>query len=162
MNALIRNLFVLCCMPLVLVGLGCSDPNNSDSQTHAATTGVDSIVETTKPTASDATAMMSSARDSVVPNQQQSVNSAINTASGDVLFSHYCGHCHNPGEGHPGTMRLGIRLAPEHAVLRQRDNLSPAYIKQIVRNGLGMMPPFRPTEISDMELESLASYVANH
>lgn len=78
---------------------------------------------------------------------------------GAALYHHYCADCHNPGDGHPGTMRLARRLAPEQAVLRERTDLSPAYVRTIVRNGLQMMPPFRPSEIADAELDALSRYV---
>lgn len=77
---------------------------------------------------------------------------------GQAIYRQYCGDCHDDGEGHPGTMRLAVRL--DNAVLRTRVDLSPAYVKWVVRNGYQMMPPFRPTEIADSDLDALAAYVA--
>lgn len=77
---------------------------------------------------------------------------------GRVVYSHYCADCHNPGPGHPGTMRLADRL--ETGVLREREDLAPAYVKFIVRNGYQMMPAFRPSEIPDSQLDDLAAYVS--
>ena len=34
-------------------------------------------------------------------------------------------------------------------------------VKAMVRNGIGVMPAFRPTEISDAELDRLAAWVEN-
>jgi mono/diheme cytochrome c family protein len=76
------------------------------------------------------------------------------------IYAHYCQPCHAPGPGHPGTMRLAERLGPDKAVLLERDDLAPQYVSTIVRQGLLMMPPFRPSEIPDTELETLAAYVA--
>ena len=83
------------------------------------------------------------------------------SVSGEEVYQRYCVACHAPGPGHPGTMRLAIRLGEEKSVLTERKDLQPAYIKTIVRQGILLMPPFRPAEISDRELEALAEYLAN-
>lgn len=77
---------------------------------------------------------------------------------GESTYLQYCADCHDRGEGHPGTMRLAARL--EHAVLRTRKDLSPDYVRWVVRNGYQMMPAFRPTEITDGELDALARFVS--
>ena len=46
-------------------------------------------------------------------------------------------------------------------MLLDRENLNEAYVQTVVRNGFQMMPPFRPTEISDRELEALATFVVS-
>jgi mono/diheme cytochrome c family protein len=89
-----------------------------------------------------------------------SSNETTSGADGEAIFVEYCGGCHDAGEGHPGTMRLAVRLGSENAVLRQRSDLSPEYVKIIIRNGFEMMPAFRPTEIPDTELDALAAYVS--
>ena len=81
---------------------------------------------------------------------------------GRALYEHFCSACHDPGPGHPGTMRLGLRSDPAHAVLIERTDLPAVYVIQIVRSGLQMMPPFRPTEIGDRELVALAAFVTQH
>jgi mono/diheme cytochrome c family protein len=78
---------------------------------------------------------------------------------GHAVYAHYCADCHDAGPGHPGTMQLGERLGAERAVLRTRTDLTPEYVKAIVRNGFQMMPAFRPTEIADSELDALAAHV---
>ena len=80
---------------------------------------------------------------------------------GREVFVHYCADCHDGGDGHPGTMRLAVRLGAEKSVLKAREDLAQDYIKVIVRNGLGMMPAFRPTEVSDTALDALAAYIIN-
>lgn len=77
-----------------------------------------------------------------------------------LVYEHYCLPCHAPGPGHPGTMRLAIRLGAERAVLHKRDDLQPDYVKAVVRRGLGLMPGFRPTEVDAAELDALAAYLA--
>lgn len=79
---------------------------------------------------------------------------------GKVLFDFWCLPCHGAGSGHAGTQAIGRRLGADQAVLLERKGLTPAYIQTIVRNGFHMMPPFRPTEISDQDLKLLAQYVA--
>ncbi|NKB35745.1 MAG: c-type cytochrome [Gammaproteobacteria bacterium] len=79
---------------------------------------------------------------------------------GAELYKQYCIACHAEGPGHPGTMRLGIRLGEDKAVLTKRTDLQAVYVKTIVRQGILLMPPFRPSEISDAELEALAEYLS--
>ena len=78
---------------------------------------------------------------------------------GEVLFDLYCIACHGAGPGHPGTMRLQERLSEDQAPLLNRDNLDPEYVKLVVREGFKLMPPFRPTEITDRQLDLLAGYI---
>src|SRR5262245_45083961 len=80
--------------------------------------------------------------------------------SGKQVFDRHCAQCHAPGVGHPGTQRLGWSRGERYALLEQRKDLSADYIRAIVRHGLLEMPPFRPTEISETELDQLAAYLA--
>jgi len=79
---------------------------------------------------------------------------------GKMLFEFWCLPCHGAGSGHAGTQAIERRLGIDHAVLMLRNGLTPEYVTTIVRNGFQMMPPFRPTEISDKDLQELAAYVA--
>ncbi|MCG2633844.1 MAG: cytochrome c [Gammaproteobacteria bacterium] len=83
--------------------------------------------------------------------------------SGADLFATHCARCHNPGADgvHPGTQQLALTRGEEQAVILQRDDLQPDYVKQVVRHGIGAMATFRPTEISDPELDALARYVTD-
>ncbi|HCU88791.1 MAG TPA: hypothetical protein DGR97_02550, partial [Gammaproteobacteria bacterium] len=78
---------------------------------------------------------------------------------GEDVYGRYCAGCHAAGDGHPGTMRLAIRSGTGKSIITARDDLAPDYIKMVVRNGLGMMPAFRPTEIGDGELNALTRYI---
>jgi mono/diheme cytochrome c family protein len=80
--------------------------------------------------------------------------------AGKQIFQRYCAECHAPGFGHPGTQQLGWTRGESRAVLEKRTDLQPAYIRLVVRQGLLEMPPFRPTEIDDTQLEQLANYLA--
>ena len=79
---------------------------------------------------------------------------------GKTLYELYCIACHGQGPGHPGTMRLQERVGEAQAALLDRDNLPPEYIKLVVREGFKLMPPFRPSEITDRQLDELAAYIS--
>lgn len=81
-------------------------------------------------------------------------------SEGQALFEAHCLACHGAGLGHPGTMRLSERLGPEQAPLLNRPELPPEYIKLVAREGFKLMPPFRPTELDDRQLDVLAAYIA--
>ncbi len=80
--------------------------------------------------------------------------------TGKELYEHWCAACHDAGPGHPGTLRMAGDYGEEFSVLIGREGLDQEFVKYAVRNGFNMMPPFRPTEISDAELELLANHVA--
>jgi len=80
-------------------------------------------------------------------------------SAGKVLFDRWCAQCHAPGHGHPGTQQLGRMRGAKLAVLEQRGDLSAGLIRLVVRNGQSAMPPYRPSEISDAELEQIAAHL---
>lgn len=88
------------------------------------------------------------------------VATVLSLDDGRRVFEHWCLPCHAAGPGHPGTNRLAERLGTENSVLLDRENLNEVYVQTVVRNGFQMMPPFRPTELSDQEVEAVAAYVA--
>ena len=81
---------------------------------------------------------------------------------GKVLFDRHCAFCHAAGAGNAGTMRLTEARGAAKAVLEERTDLDPAYIKLVVRQGLVEMPPYRPTEIDNTQLEQLARYLVRN
>ena len=78
---------------------------------------------------------------------------------GQDVFAANCMGCHAATPGNIGTMVLGKRLGRDKAVLADRADLDPAFTSAIVRNGMGIMPGFRPTEIDDAALAHLAAYL---
>lgn len=64
---------------------------------------------------------------------------------GAEVYKKVCALCH---ETHTGPILLG-------------QNLDPAYIQMIVRQGNEAMPAFRASEIDDKTLEKLAEYISN-
>jgi len=107
---------------------------------------------------------------SVSPRGDKEVQVAMETVSstaadtedslqGRDVYGEYCADCHDGGQGRPGTMQLAARSGAERSILLSRTDLSPEFVINTVRKGLQMMPPFRPTEITDSELVALAQYV---
>ena len=82
-------------------------------------------------------------------------------ADGKVVFTKWCAPCHGDGPGKPGTAALqALYKGAKPALLEQRTDLVPEITKTFVRNGVSIMPFFRKTEITDVELAALAAYLA--
>jgi mono/diheme cytochrome c family protein len=80
---------------------------------------------------------------------------------GAEVFEYWCAPCHAPGPRHPGTQALeALYKGAKPAALEQRTDLVPELTRSFVRTGVSVMPPFRKTEISDADLEALATYLA--
>ena len=78
--------------------------------------------------------------------------------SGQSVYEKWCLPCHRAGQ--VGAVQLQQRykgVVP--AVLTERTDLQPALISVLVRRGGQVMPIFRKTEISDADLEALATYL---
>jgi mono/diheme cytochrome c family protein len=73
------------------------------------------------------------------------------------LFRAKCGMCHR--QGGTGTFMLGRRLGTENALLEERNNLTPEYVRLVVRNGIMSMPRFTRGELPDSELDALVKYL---
>lgn len=79
---------------------------------------------------------------------------------GQTVFQHWCLPCHGEGPGHPGTAALDAKYnGTKPAVLEQRTDLTPPFVKTMVRQGISVMAPFRKSEITDAELDALANYL---
>ena len=86
---------------------------------------------------------------------------AAGAPRGYAEFQRACSVCHGSGPAKPGTRALRAKYAGKlPALLEQRTDLTPAYVKYIVRNGVTVMPPFRKTELSDADLDAIAAYLA--
>lgn len=79
--------------------------------------------------------------------------------SGEDLYRQWCAGCHDAGPGHPATMRMEGDFGADNSVLREMQAVNRPLIHLAVRRGFAMMPPFRPTEIDDEELERIADYI---
>jgi mono/diheme cytochrome c family protein len=82
-------------------------------------------------------------------------------ATGKAVFDKWCAPCHGDGPGKPGTSALqALYKGTKPALLEERTDLVPQLTKTFVRTGVSVMPFFRKTEISDVELDALAEYLA--
>jgi mono/diheme cytochrome c family protein len=82
-------------------------------------------------------------------------------ADGKAVYEKWCAPCHAAGPGHPGTTALAaLYKGSKPPALEERTDLTPPVVKQFVRKGVSVMPFFRKTEISDAELDALATYLS--
>lgn len=80
---------------------------------------------------------------------------------GKAVFDKWCTPCHGDGPGKPGTTVLQNRYGDSiPALLEERTDMTGEYLRTFVREGIGVMPPFRKTEITDDELQSMIDYLA--
>ena len=85
---------------------------------------------------------------------------AADGPDGAKVFQKWCAPCHAPGITHPGTHALMAKYAGvKSGVITEWTDITPDYVKTMVRRGISVMPHFRKTEISDAELDALAAYV---
>jgi mono/diheme cytochrome c family protein len=83
-----------------------------------------------------------------------------------VLFERSCAACHGAGQGDNGSPMLPGTAALERkyrgqvpGALELREGLSAEIITVFVRQGIGSMPPFRRSELSDALVEAIAAYL---
>lgn len=91
----------------------------------------------------------------------RAADAAERVARGKALYERWCHPCHGAGPEYTATMALKQRLGESRSVLLERDDLSQQYVEYVVRNGLQMMPPFRPTELSDKNITEIWGYIAS-
>jgi mono/diheme cytochrome c family protein len=94
-------------------------------------------------------------------------DSKLSIAAGKITFERVCAPCHGKGAGTdgarmlPGSAALAARyqgkLSP---YLEDRTDLTADALQVFVRRGIGAMPMFRKTEISDPEIEAVAAYLS--
>jgi mono/diheme cytochrome c family protein len=85
---------------------------------------------------------------------------------GKAKFEHSCAPCHADGVGDdgrallPGTDALRIKYQGSlPALIEKRTDLNVDAIRTFVRRGTWSMPPFRPTEITEREIQDIAAYI---
>lgn len=82
---------------------------------------------------------------------------------GERIYVDKCEYCHGDGVQKGGTFVLEARYeGAVPAVLTERTNLTPEYIEAVLRTWTNGMAPFRPTEISDSELEALVAFLTRN
>ncbi len=87
------------------------------------------------------------------------VESGPGGSEAERLFAAKCGVCHATGKMYPGYGALKARGVPQPA-LAARTDIDKDYVKQVARNGMGSMPVFTPIQLSDAELETIATWLA--
>ena len=85
---------------------------------------------------------------------------------GQAKFEHSCAPCHGDGLGDdgramlPGTDALRIKYQGAlPALIEKRADLNVDAIRTFVRRGTWSMPPFRPTELTEAEIQDIAAYL---
>ena len=82
---------------------------------------------------------------------------------GEAVYEYWCNTCHGPEMLKPGTAALAIKYRGElPAALTERTDMVPEFVELMVRDGISMMPFFRPTEISDADLEAVTAYLTQN
>jgi mono/diheme cytochrome c family protein len=82
--------------------------------------------------------------------------------SGETLFSNRCGACHLAGGMGTNLLTKQMMLAkrpPTDGLLANRQDLTPDYVKSVVRMGKNAMPRLSKVDITDAELDSVAAYL---
>ena len=77
---------------------------------------------------------------------------------GRAAFVHRCAMCHR--DGGTGTNLIARRLGNAQALLEQRKDLQPEYVRHVVRWGYLNMPRISRVELPDGDLEALIAYLA--
>jgi mono/diheme cytochrome c family protein len=101
----------------------------------------------------------------VVVSGQTLAADPVAAARGQQLFQYWCATCHAPepredGMLLPGTETLQNRYkGTVPAALEQRAQLPPSMVELVIRRGIGAMPQFRKTEISDQDMHEIAAYL---
>lgn len=82
---------------------------------------------------------------------------AARQLEGQRLYQATCSYCHAPGGW--GARDLARRLGAERAVLIERTDLDPLYIRSVVRHGLNSMPAYTPTDLTERQIARIADYL---
>ncbi|MDT8398146.1 MAG: cytochrome c [Pseudomonadales bacterium] len=83
---------------------------------------------------------------------------SLERSTAEGVFAEKCGMCHRANG--MGTFILGRRLAADDVWLENRSDLQTDFVRQVVRNGFGLMFPMSRGEVSDDQLETIAAYLA--
>jgi mono/diheme cytochrome c family protein len=111
-------------------------------------------------------AILASLAVAVLQGGPTAAQEAASVERGRARFEHSCAPCHGAGLGDdgramlPGTDALRIKhQGALPALLEQRTDLNVEAIRTFVRRGTWSMPPFRPTEITERDIEDIAAYL---
>jgi mono/diheme cytochrome c family protein len=107
---------------------------------------------------------------SPLPREPSAAGGNALETRGKEVFDQRCAACHGPipeetyGPAFlppmPGTQALAARYRGAlPAPLEQRTDLVAEYVRNVVRNGFISMPFFRPTEVSNEDLDALVAWL---
>ena len=80
-------------------------------------------------------------------------------ADGEKIYDDWCMICHAPTHNMPGSDRIREVYGEDRVDLKNSPFVNEQTIRILVREGRGMMPPFRRTEISNAELDELVAFL---
>ena len=84
-------------------------------------------------------------------------------AQGQEVYLARCEYCHGLGPQKGGTMVLqGRYQGAVPADLAERTNLTPEYIRAVVRTATPGMTPIRITEVSEQDLDAVIAYLTRN
>lgn len=84
-------------------------------------------------------------------------------AQGEEVYMARCDYCHGEGPQKGGAMFLGQRYqGSKPAILHDRTDLVPEFIRVIVRSNTPGMTPIRITEVNEQELDALIAYLTRN
>ena len=85
---------------------------------------------------------------------------------GRTVFEHQCAPCHGAGHGTDGAPVLPAVAALQRRyggdpspLLELRPDIEADYVRLFVRNGVGAMPAFRKSELTDAQVDQIAAYL---
>ena len=81
---------------------------------------------------------------------------------GEALFSNRCGSCHLAGGMGTNLLtkqRMMMGETPDKGLLANRTDMTPDYVKSVVRNGKMAMPRLSRVDVTDKELDAIAAYL---
>jgi cytochrome c5 len=93
---------------------------------------------------------------------EQPSGSRLAASDGQRAYELRCGYCHLAGGMGTNLLikqRMAVGEGPEMALLANRKDLAPDYVKAVVRQGKNAMPPQTRVDITDAELDAVAAYL---
>lgn len=86
----------------------------------------------------------------------------LTASDGKLAFEVHCGYCHLTGGMGTNLLtkqRMALGETPDKGLLVNRTDLTPDYVKQVVRQGKNAMPPQTRVDLTDAELDAVAAYL---
>ncbi|MGI9322823.1 MAG: c-type cytochrome [Pseudomonadales bacterium] len=88
---------------------------------------------------------------------------ATGAERGRQVYEQWCAICHEAGDDMAGTTGLERKYHGQvPALLREREDLTGAFVTEVIREGIASMPFYRKTEISDDDLTALIEYLVKN